>query len=216
MANIRFPLEMKDGVKVRELEEFQENFDLEKAIEYFANGKLQKWLESTYNDDILEEIESLSEEDEDFVPKFMEALGVEGDCTHGRIDLQKNLRESHIKERLKGLLPTEKVEQVLACTVESQDMLEQYVQEGKKKVYLLDGEYYIPNWISDVKLEGIGEVIIRIEAQNKEEFIKQRISMMNVKPADAQTEKKMVIETLDSTLLELLDILKCMVEKEVK
>ena len=95
-------------------------------------------------------------------------------------------------------------------------MLEQYVQEGKKKVYLLDGEYYIPNWISDVKLEGIGEVIIRIEAQNKEEFIKQRISMMNVKPADAQTEKKMVIETLDSALLELLDILKSMVEKEVK
>lgn len=216
MANIRFPLEMKDGVKVRELEEFQENFDLEKAIEYFANGKLQKWLESTYNDDILEEIESLSEDDEDFVPKFMEALGVEGDCTHGRIDLQKNLRESHIKERLKGLLPTEKVEQVLAYTVESQNMLEQYVQEGKKKVYLLDGEYYIPNWISDVKLEGIGEVIIRIEAQNKEEFIKQRISMINVKPADDQTEKKMVIETLDSTLLELLDILKRMMEKEVK
>lgn len=216
MANIRFPLEMKDGVKVRELEEFQENFDLEKAIEYFANGKLQKWLESTYNDDILEEIESLSEDDEDFVSKFTEALGVEGDCTHGRIDLQKNLRESHIKERLKGLLPTEKVEQVLAYTVESQDMLEQYVQEGKKKVYLLDGEYYIPNWISDVKLEGIGEVIVRIEAQNKEEFIKQRICMINVKPADDQTEKKMVIETLDSTLLELLDILKRMIEKEVK
>ena len=80
----------------------------------------------------------------------------------------------------------------------------------------VNGEYYIPNWISDVKLEGIGEVIIRIEAQNKEEFIKQRISMMNVKPADAQTEKKMVIETLDSALLELLDILKSMVEKEVK
>lgn len=54
MKKIRFPLEMAEGKMVKELDELQEYFDLEKALEYFQNGKLQKWLENTYNDDILE------------------------------------------------------------------------------------------------------------------------------------------------------------------
>ena len=53
MKKIKFPLEMAGGKQVRELDEFQEAFDLEKAVEYFSNGKLQKWLENNYNDDIL-------------------------------------------------------------------------------------------------------------------------------------------------------------------
>ena len=77
MKNIRFPLEMAGGKMVRELEEFQEYFDLEKAIEYFSNGKLQRWLESTYNDDILEEIEKMDGKEPDFVRKFTDALGVD-------------------------------------------------------------------------------------------------------------------------------------------
>ena len=37
---IKFPLEMKDGSKVREQDDFIEYFDLRKAVEYFFNGKL--------------------------------------------------------------------------------------------------------------------------------------------------------------------------------
>ena len=46
MKKIRFPLEMAEGKMVKELDELQEYFDLEKALEYFQNGKLQKWLEA--------------------------------------------------------------------------------------------------------------------------------------------------------------------------
>ena len=37
MKKIRFPLEMAEGKMVKELDEFQEYFDLEKALEYFQN-----------------------------------------------------------------------------------------------------------------------------------------------------------------------------------
>ena len=36
---IKFPLEMKDGNKVRTIEEFRTYFDSEKAVMYFLNGK---------------------------------------------------------------------------------------------------------------------------------------------------------------------------------
>ena len=47
---IKFALEMKDGAKVRTLEELQEHFDLKTIIGYFLDGKLQKWLEDRYYD----------------------------------------------------------------------------------------------------------------------------------------------------------------------
>ena len=48
MKKINFPLFMKENKPVNELEELQEYFDLKRAVEYFVNGKLQKWLENNY------------------------------------------------------------------------------------------------------------------------------------------------------------------------
>ena len=93
MKKIRFPLEMAEGKMVKELDELQEYFDLEKALEYFQNGKLQKWLENTYNDDILEELEELTGEEEDFIERFTEALGVE------QQEIQVNVKEILEKDR---------------------------------------------------------------------------------------------------------------------
>lgn len=42
---IKFALTMKDGTKVRTLNELREHFDLERVIGYFLDGRLQKWLE---------------------------------------------------------------------------------------------------------------------------------------------------------------------------
>ena len=38
---IKFPLEMKDGVMVRTIEELRENFDVEKLVEHYESGKLE-------------------------------------------------------------------------------------------------------------------------------------------------------------------------------
>ena len=64
---IKFPLEMKDGRKVRELDEFIEYFDLGKAVEYFCSGKLQAWFDNIYASDIVEELNKLTGEEDDFV-----------------------------------------------------------------------------------------------------------------------------------------------------
>ncbi|MCF2554376.1 hypothetical protein [Faecalicatena contorta] len=221
MANVRFPLIMKDGTKVRELEEFQNHFDLERAVEYFANGKLQKWLESTYNDDILDEISGLTGKEEDFVVRFAEALGVDLDeievkTGNKAFDPQKSMRESHIKEVLKASVPLEKIEELLPFTVESQEGFETYVKEGKNKIYLLEGQYFIPKWMNNIRIEGIGEVTARVEAENKEDFINQNVKVTQVKPTDERTKEVMTVDAISSNVLELLETLKLMIEKEGK
>ena len=209
MANIRFPLIMKDGKQARELEELQKYFDLEKAVEYFASGKLQKWLESTYNDDILDEISELTGEEEDFVSRFTEALGVNLEDVEIKaggetFDPQRSIRESNIKEGLKSLVPLDEIEELIPLTVESQEWFETYVKEGKDRIYLLAGEYFIPKWMKDIRIEGIGEVTARVEAENKEEFVKQNVNVVKVKPADERTEGIMVVDAISSNMLELL------------
>ena len=41
--NIKFPLEMKNGEKVRTLEELKVNYDIESILNYYFSGKLKVW-----------------------------------------------------------------------------------------------------------------------------------------------------------------------------
>ena len=47
---IKFPLIMKNGAEVRDIDGLRERFDMESVAEYFFNGKLEKWLENNYYD----------------------------------------------------------------------------------------------------------------------------------------------------------------------
>ena len=37
--NIKFPLEMKAGIQVRNINELKEHFDIERVMGYFVDGK---------------------------------------------------------------------------------------------------------------------------------------------------------------------------------
>lgn len=56
---VRFPLEMGDGVMVRTLHELMEHFDLEKALEYAENGKLETWLRDRRCGEMADEVQKL-------------------------------------------------------------------------------------------------------------------------------------------------------------
>ena len=64
MKRIKFPLVMKNGVEARDIEGLRENFDIVTAAQYFSNGKLERWLENNYYDDILEAVKELDSNQE--------------------------------------------------------------------------------------------------------------------------------------------------------
>ena len=74
-----FGLVLKDGVEVKTLEDLRENFDLEKAVEYFKRGELLEWLEDRFYDDEAEKIENISPNDKNLSQKLCAALGVDCD-----------------------------------------------------------------------------------------------------------------------------------------
>lgn len=205
MKKIRFPLEMAGGKMVKELEELQEYFDLEKALEYFYNGKLQKWLENTYNDDLLEELEELTGEEEDFVARFTEILGVESQDV--QVDVKGISEKARLKERLKRLFPEEKVEEMIGSSADTQEMLEKRIGEGKKKIYLVDGTYRIDKTVRGIAFEGVGEPKVAIEEKDEQKFLEQRLQFKGVAPADEESKKMM---GLDDTKMIFLDFLKLM------
>lgn len=87
---IKFPLEMRDGNKVRTIEEFRTYFDAEKVIMYFFNGKLLDWLEDRHYDKYYDEVCKIDSKDENILQKICEALEIKNveECC-GSIDLKR-------------------------------------------------------------------------------------------------------------------------------
>lgn len=176
MKKIKFPLEMKNGKMVREMEEFQEYFDLKKALGYFANGRLQKWLENNYENDILEELEELTGEEDDFLQRFLDILGIE--CREDNdLEVQKVFKESVIKEKLKRVLPEKEIEEKAEKTVDSQKGLENLIKRGEHLIYLLSEHFVITKEMEDLELVGIDFPEIKIEETEAENFYKQKIKI---------------------------------------
>ena len=211
MKKIRFPLEMADGKMVRELEELQENFDLERALEYFNNGKLLKWLENNYNDDISEELEELTGNEEDFIERFMDALGVE--VQESSVDVKRILEKARLKEKLKRLFPEEEAEQMADSCADTQELLEKLITEGKKEIYLVEGTYRIPGYAREICFKGIKEPEVEIEEKDPKKYMEQRLQFLQVLPADEESRKMMNLDDTSCILQEFLKLLQLQLEQ---
>lgn len=211
MKKIKFPLEMAKGKMVRELDEFQEYFDLQRAVEYFYNGKLQKWLENTYNDDILEELEELTGQETDFVKRFTEILGV--DYQEQPIDIKQMMDQAQLKEKLKRILPEDEVEEAVESSADTQERLEELIKSGVKKVYLLSGTYRIPRQVEGILFIGLGEPSVEIEENDQKKFQQQGLQFRDVKPENEESRKLMSLSEIAALMLECLDLLQLQLER---
>lgn len=164
---IKFPLIMKNGVEVRSIEVLRENFDMVSVIECFTTGKLERWLESNYYDDILEKIKVLTGEEDDFAKKLSDAIGVTVSITH--IDSKDIIRQTKLKEELKRYVNEKELED-MEYIAETQQDLEQFIQSGYRKIYLYGNKFVLPNYMKDTECIGINSPVVSVEAGSREEF----------------------------------------------
>ena len=153
MAKIKFALEMKDGVKVRTLEELQTHFDLEKALLYFFDGKLEKWLEDRYYDQEVQALVALNRKDADFQEQFCQILGVQCESS-----LEANVnaiaQEYQKREKLRQLTDNEDILAHAGDVAFTQEEMEQLIHAGKTTVYLCGDQFTIS--IMDTPITYIG------------------------------------------------------------
>lgn len=215
MKKIKFPLEMKNGKLVREMDEFQKFFDLKKTLEYFANGRLQKWLENNYENDILKELGELTGEEEDFLQQFLDILGVEYK-DENNVEVQRIFKESVIKEKLKRVLPEEEIEAKAEKTADCQKGLEKLIKRGEHQIYLLSNDFSITKKMENLELIGINYPQIEIEETDAENFYRQKIKISGEYNMDEKDKKLLNFEAIDEVRWDFLEMLQMYLKSVVQ
>lgn len=153
---VKFPLEVKNGVKARNITELKENFDVEKVIGYFLDGKLKNWLDARYYEEEAEAMERLSENDAELGRKLCSIFDVEYDLKE--IDQEEIAKRNERLAKLKQFTSDEEVIENIDSVAFDQEELTDLYDKGVEKIYLCAGEFIIPKSKQDLEYVVLGDI----------------------------------------------------------
>lgn len=209
---IKFALEMKDGIQVRNLEDLRDNFDLEKTIGYFLDGKLMTWLNDRYYEEEAEELEQLSKSDAQLNKKLCKILGVE--YQDEELDPEEIERRNERIAKLKQYTDNQEFIDNVDLVAFDQEDLADLLDEDEDVIYLCQNKFIIPLRAENKKYIGIGKAEAVIRSKTVVDFAERNIEFVNVsfnaeyekllkeEQGSLPTEKSE--ETLDNTSITLL------------
>ena len=174
---IRFPLEMSDGAKVRDIEELKVHFSLESVLEYLANGKLITWLRDRYYEDIVQEILSLDTKDSDYRRKLCTIFGVEY-CDEEN-DYEEYTRKLELLRQYTDNREYDDVVDFIAFSQE--DLYDLLDEEDIDTVYLCGTSFSIPLGRENMTYIGINQPTVVIHSRTVVDFEQKNIHFQNVK-----------------------------------
>ena len=169
MAKVKFPLEMANGVQVRTIEELKENFDVNKVLGYFLEGKLHTWLEDRYYDEEAEQVGGLKEEDTDLAKKLCEIFGIEYAETDN-VDVDKIAADNQRIERIKQFTDDEDIIKNFEKVAFNQEELADLYDAGVDTIYLCEGEFKIPKSKQELKYIAFGGAKTNLNEKNEETY----------------------------------------------
>ena len=174
---IKFPLEMKDGVMVRTIEELRENFDVERLVEHYESGKLENWLQDRYYDVELQKISELNREGKNFVPLLCDCFGITVQEEEvSEIDAEFLKRRVEKQNYLKGLTEDKMLlDRVDNIAITQEDLMD-LLDSGKSEIYLCEGDFTIPVSVPNKTYTGIFNPTAVIRAVDNVNFKEQNIA----------------------------------------
>ena len=168
---VKFPLEMKNGVQARNLADLQNNFDIEKIIGYFLDGRLKSWLEARYYEEEAEAIENIDKNASDLAKQLCEVFGVEYDEIS--IDPEEIERRNTRITKLKQITSDEEIIKNVDSVAFNQEELADLYDLGKEKIYLCEGKFNIPKSKQNLKYITVGSP--QVEGLEIEKEVKEQI-----------------------------------------
>ena len=188
---IKFSLKMAYGEQVRSLDEMRENFDLDRVLDYFADGRLLTWLEDRdYNTEV-EAIKALNKEDPELCQKLCDIF-----------DVDINIVDQRDKKKKLALLnqfitSSELVDKIIDDTAVSQDEFEQLISKKRPTIFLLNSVFVVSSNLENVNLIGIGDVTLQTKNNEVVNLKDKNVSGMNVKFDKKFLDIKVDIKNLD-------------------
>lgn len=143
MAKVKFPLEMANGVQVRTMEELKDNFDVNKVLGYFLEGKLHTFLEDRYYDEEAEKIAELNSDDSMLAKKICEIFEVEYVETE-EVNIDKIASDNERIAKIKQFTDDENIINNFDKVAFNQEELADLYDAGAEVIYLCEGEFKIP------------------------------------------------------------------------
>ncbi len=159
---VKLPLDMGNDVFVRTLDELKENYNSEKAVESFLDGRLLTWLDDRYYEDEAARVRELSEQrDRDkLAVKLGEIFGVKVE-TEVDIDVLEIRREK--LEKLRKITSDDNILENVDYVAFSQEDLGDLLDEGAEVIYLCGGSFRIPLSVENVRYIGVNSPVITIK-----------------------------------------------------
>ena len=180
MKKIKLPLEMANGVQVRTLDELKENWDLEKVLNYYLNGKLQTWLMDRYYTELADELAALSgtSDNTELQRKLCSIFGIEN--KEELVDVEAVAERNRRLAILRQYTADDEILKNIDNVAFNQEEMADLLDEGNSKIYLFNNRFSIPLAISDKTYIGIGDVVAVINSKEYVDFAKLHISFDNI------------------------------------
>jgi len=187
---VNFPLKIS-GAEVRTIEQLREHFNLAEVLEYYANGKLQKWLASYCDDTVTEKVGALDKSAPDFKKQLCEILGADySESEAESADLESISEKNKRRDRLRAYTADDVILNAAERVAFTQEELVVLVEKGADTVYLCGESFVISR--SGIKYIGVNKPRIEFE----EDFSGEGAEFENVdssvidKQLAEETEKK--------------------------
>lgn len=180
MKKIKLPLEMANGVLVRTLDELKENWDLEKVLNYYLNGKLLTWLNDRYYTELAEEVSALNgiNDNGELQKKLCSIFGIEAEAD--LVDMEAVAERNRRLEILRQYTADDVVLKNVDKVAFNQEELADLLDEGEAVIYLCDNKFSVPLSVTGKKYIGLGDVEIQVNSKDFVDFAKSGIELVNV------------------------------------
>ncbi len=136
---IKFALEMADGTFVSNLEDLlkhvKTNDDVKKLVEYFLDGRLQKWFLVRNYDEESKALKLLNKNDSDFACRLCKAIGTDY-IPVDNVKVELIEYEKRMRKALEEVTSDSELIANAGCTASNQSDLDFLIKNGKKTIYL--------------------------------------------------------------------------------
>lgn len=179
---IKFSLTMAYGVKVRSLSYLREYFDPEKFIEYYLDGRLERWLSAHEYDEMAKAVKAVDINASDAMSQVCNILGI---MYNGDICIKNPAftRRTYAKKAILKQMTSNKWWINSAARVAfTDDDVKEILGMGYRAIYLCGRKFHIPTEYQNIGYAGICGFIpeILIDFINREDMLEAGIHFENV------------------------------------
>lgn len=176
---IKFPLEMENGIEVRDLESLKNHFSISRVIDYLKDGRLITWLRDRYCDDIADKLASTDLESKSMAQELCDLFGIEYN-QEIQEELEKNderaARINKLKEFTKDREFVKRIDNVAFDQCELDDLLD----KGQTEIFLCGERFSIPMSKGGVTYTGINRPVAVIDSDHEVDWKEKSIELRGV------------------------------------